>query len=83
MLTDEQKAKIIALAKQLKEGGDRALTDEQKAEVMSRLLEAWKKWPEQRLGQFLWNVAADMLWFVEDNVLAEAAEVWPEKWERP
>ena len=56
----------------------RAITSEQKEEVMRRLLLAWKKHPAQRLSQLLWNAnsqsnSAD-LFYVEDYELVTATE---------
>jgi hypothetical protein len=34
---------------------DRAKTDEQKEEVLARILAVWKQYPHERLGQFLFN----------------------------
>jgi len=56
----------------------RAITPEQKAEVLRRLLKAWEQHPKQRLGQFLWNANTQSnqadLFYVEDYELIEAAE---------
>jgi len=56
----------------------RAITPEQKDEVMRRLLLAWKKHPAQRLGQLLWNANSQTnqadLFYVEDYELVRATE---------
>jgi hypothetical protein len=56
----------------------RAITPEQKDEVMRRLLAAWKKHPAQRLGQLLWNANSQSnqpdLFYVEDYDLVTATE---------
>jgi len=56
----------------------RATTADQKAEALARLLEAWKRHPKQRLGQFLENVSSELgqaeLFYVEDYDLVRAAE---------
>lgn len=56
----------------------RAITTEQKEEVMRRLLLAWKKHPKQRLGQLLWNANSTTnqvdLFYVEDYELIQACE---------
>jgi hypothetical protein len=56
----------------------RAVTPDQKAEVLARLLEAWKKHPKQRLGQLLWNANSTTnqvdLFYVEDYELLQACE---------
>jgi hypothetical protein len=65
----------------------RALTDEQKEILLARLLIAWKKAPNQRLGQLLYNamrpehwdpleplMVGNMLSTVEDESLLFALE---------
>jgi hypothetical protein len=63
----------------------RALTDEQKEEVVRRLLVAWKTLPSLRFGQMLRHVLADApdpfgrLTVVEDEVLVELVEALARK----
>ena len=60
---------------------DRALTRKQKAEIMSRLLAAWLKQPEMRLGQLMENArkmlpAAPELFQWEDFDVARKVEAF-------
>lgn len=66
----------------LKELG-RALSDDDKEEIMARLLAAWKAVPEQRLGQLLGNALGqerphqqlrERLLLIEDQVLTRVVE---------
>lgn len=55
---------------------DRALTPEQKKEITDRLLAAWLRVPELRLGQMI-AVATDAhpdIFFVEDYFLIQEIE---------
>lgn len=53
----------------------RAVTDEQKRVVMERLLAAWMKMPELRLGQLLVaGVTGRDVFYVEDETLVRCAE---------
>jgi hypothetical protein len=54
----------------------RAETDEQKKHVMDRLLDAWKKIPELRLGQLINNAIGNEqnLFYYEDFDLVREAE---------
>lgn len=59
----------------------RALTPHQKRAVLDRVLLAWERVPEQRLGQLLTNTfgapqndGAANLFYVEDEALAEGLE---------
>jgi hypothetical protein len=62
----------------MKPSTTRAITSEQKEEIMRRILLAWKKHPAQRLGQLLWNANTQMnradLFYVEDYDLMHACE---------
>lgn len=60
---------------------DRALTPEQKREVLNRIYAAWVSAPHQRLGQLLSNSVhmhrdsdGTSLFYVEDRTLASWAE---------
>ena len=54
---------------------NRAITDEQKEEVIDRLLTAWKKQPKQRLGQLIYNVCYPMdIFYIEDYDLITLLE---------
>jgi hypothetical protein len=54
----------------------RALTDEQKREVLDRILAAWRVTPDLRLGQLICNsTAVDLtLYQLEDDDLAAKVE---------
>jgi len=54
----------------------RARMPDEKHEVMCRILKAWCKSPEQRLGQFLINAAgtANKLYYLEDYALVKTVE---------
>lgn len=59
----------------------RAMTPTQKREVLERVLLAWERVPEQRLGQLITNAfgapqndGAANLFYVEDVALAEGLE---------
>lgn len=58
----------------------RAETDEQKRAVLDRIFEAWKRKPEQRLGQFLDNVIAmeapSSMFQIEDDTLVRCVELF-------
>lgn len=59
----------------------RAISDEQKKHLMDRLLDAWKKTPDLRLGQLLYCVTgcADRegsLFNIEDLALVRSTESW-------
>jgi hypothetical protein len=58
----------------------RAQTDEQKKQVMDRLLDAWKRNPKLRLGQLIYCVtggnADEVLFSIEDFPFIETAEAW-------
>lgn len=57
----------------------RALTPEQKRELIERLYAAWCRQPEQRLGQFVSNslgIAGFGFFYAEDSELVEACESW-------
>lgn len=53
---------------------NRALTDEQKEEVVARLLEAWKRLDQLRFGQLLIAANQGDLFFTEDYILVERVE---------
>lgn len=56
----------------------RAMTDEQKEEVIARVLAAWKKNHKLRLGQLVWistGGSEDFLFSIEDTVLAAHLEL--------
>lgn len=59
----------------------RALTPEQKRAIVERLLAAWLKMPEQRLGQLILNPFnyAPFVSQIEDEYLAEHVERFVEK----
>ena len=54
----------------------RAITPEQKREIVDRVLAAWLKTQHQRLGQFLHNAIHGQgdIFYVEDERLAELCE---------
>lgn len=59
----------------------RAKTEQQKADINNRILEAWKKVPELRLGQLIDNAIwwdglkiRPPLFYFEDQDLVEAVE---------
>jgi hypothetical protein len=58
----------------------RAETDEQKKQVMDRLLDAWKRSPQLRLGQLIYIVtggnADEVLFNIEDFPLVAVTEEW-------
>lgn len=59
----------------------RAISDEQKKHLMDRLLDAWKKAPELRLGQLLYCVTGcshrdGSLFGIEDLDLVRSTEQW-------
>ena len=58
---------------------NRALTPDQKREVVERLLRAWLKAPTERLGQLIVNALPHKLqgdpFYVEDFDLVEAIEL--------
>jgi len=54
----------------------RALTDKDKEEVISEVLEIWKKYPKLRLGQLIENAVLSILsetnlFFIEDSEFVE------------
>jgi hypothetical protein len=58
---------------------DRATTDEQKEEVLARILAVWKQYPHERLGQFLHNCYSPVTghndpFYVEDYELVRMVE---------
>lgn len=56
---------------------DRALTPEQKKEVTDRLLAAWLRTPELRLGQLIFVVTGGRdIFFDEDFPLITEFETW-------
>lgn len=56
---------------------DRALTPEQKKEITDRLLAAWLRTPELRLGQLIFVVTGGRdIFFDEDFSLLEEIETW-------
>lgn len=59
---------------------NRANTDQEKEEVVRRVLNAWKSCPDLRLGQFLINAtsASTELFYQEDYDLALACEDYVE-----
>jgi hypothetical protein len=60
----------------------RAETDEQKAEVMSRILELWQtKFNTFRLGQMLLNLTKEdsQLWVIEDKAIVAKLEEWADR----
>jgi hypothetical protein len=64
----------------------RSLTPEQKRAIVERVLVAWEKSPQLRLGQMIYSVsyaaltnadnAGRDLFFIEDTDLAELLETW-------
>lgn len=61
----------------------RAITDNEKAQAMTRLFKAWKRMPTLRLGQLLTHVLDTddcALYAVEDHDLVEAVERFVEKY---
>jgi hypothetical protein len=61
----------------------RALTDEQKREVLDRIYVAWVAMPHQRLGQLIVNSLGDIdveQYVAEDRQLAEAVERFVASW---
>jgi hypothetical protein len=55
----------------------RAETDEQKQEILRRLLEAWRKKPSMRLGQLVYVATAGRdIFSDEDEQLATDIETW-------
>ena len=57
----------------------RAETDEQKREVMKKILAAWIKTPTLRLGQLIDNATKSDIFYIEDNDLVDAIMTWIEK----
>lgn len=53
---------------------DRAVTSEQKRAVVERLYAAWLKVPEQRFGQLVFNATDCLIFYTEDEALAELIE---------
>ena len=53
---------------------NRAMTDEQKEEVIGKVLSAWKRLKHLRLGQLLIAVNQGDLFYTEDFVLIERLE---------
>jgi len=53
---------------------NRALTDTQKEEVVARLLEAWKRLDQLRLGQLLIAANQGDIFYTEDYILIERIE---------
>jgi len=60
---------------------NRAYTNEQKQEVMERLLVQWKRIPELRLGQLIVNVVqvSHNLFNEEDFTLCEQVEAFADR----
>jgi len=61
----------------------RALTDEDKKEVISEVLEIWKKYPKLRLGQLIENAVLTILsetnlFFIEDSEFVEMLKKYNE-----
>jgi hypothetical protein len=57
----------------------RAVTDEQKTQLMARLLDAWKLQPKLRLGQLLYCAIGgdgEVLHDYEDFPLIDQVELW-------
>lgn len=54
--------------------GKRATTDKAKERVMARLLEAWKKVPQLRLGQLIVNACGKDPYYREDDELVAEVE---------
>ena len=52
----------------------RARTDEQKKDIMDRLLTLWLNNKEMRLGQLINNVIVTTLYYIEDYTFIEALE---------
>lgn len=54
---------------------DRAITDQQKRQMLEQLLQEWKSCPHERLGQFLTNAARELdVFYVEDFELLRRAK---------
>jgi hypothetical protein len=53
---------------------DRAETDEQKKEVLNRILIVWQKFPELRLMQLIGNLYLGDPYYTEDFKLADQLE---------
>jgi len=60
----------------------RAKTNEEKAEVLQRILKVWQNdLPEMRLGQMLINLVEKdyQIFLIEDKTLADRLEEWSRK----
>lgn len=98
---DERQARFAAVLAEIKARRPfpqgpvpgRAETDEQKQDIAARLLAAWRRVPDQRLGQMLFNAIgrakADhpdgfpSLIHVEDEALVEVVEAFADRHARP
>jgi hypothetical protein len=57
----------------------RAATYSDKSIVLGRILRAWQRHPEMRLGQLLFNAACPFdIFYIEDETLANAVEGFSE-----
>lgn len=55
----------------------RAVTDANKRDVIEKILTAWKRAPELRLGQLMVNAMSNMdIFMLEDGALAERIEAF-------
>lgn len=51
---------------------DKAITDEEKEEVISAIMDGWKKAPDLRLGQYLANISYPFdIFYIGDKKLME------------